>query len=200
MERWLQKIVNRQIQKQKIPEAERDVYLYGYRLLLEKSVALILTVCIAWVFHAWWEVVCFCISFIPIRIYAGGFHAKKSSTCMLISAMVVIANILIVRGMLSWDIPVFLYMVLVELPVFALLVLCSPVETQNRGIGNTEKKYFRTMVGRILIAELIVEILFSVAGFDKIVVSFAVSHLSNLGTLVFGKYQIRRSACIEGEQ
>ena len=34
MERWLQKIVNRQIQKQKIPEAERDVYLYGYRLLL----------------------------------------------------------------------------------------------------------------------------------------------------------------------
>ena len=51
------------------------MYQYGYRLLIEKICALILTIVIAVLFHAWLEIILFCSAFIPIRTFAGGKKA-----------------------------------------------------------------------------------------------------------------------------
>lgn len=38
MEKWIHKKVNQKIEQGKIPESERDLYVYGYTLVAEKLV------------------------------------------------------------------------------------------------------------------------------------------------------------------
>ena len=86
IERWINDIVNYQIHNKRISVSDREIYQYGYYILFEKIIAVILTICIAALMDAWWEIMGFCISFIPLRVYSGGGHAKRYVNCMLLSS------------------------------------------------------------------------------------------------------------------
>ena len=72
IERWINDIVNYQIHNKRISVSDREIYQYGYYILFEKIIAVILTICIAALMDAWWEIMGFCIGFIPLRVYSGG--------------------------------------------------------------------------------------------------------------------------------
>lgn len=182
MDQWIQSIVERQIQNKKISVSEAAVYQYGYRLLIEKTCVFILTLGIGFMFDAWWEVFLFCIAFIPLRVYSGGYHTKKSIGCMLLSVTVLICNIFLVRGFASLDMDK--YLVTLELPLFILLYYFSPAETVNRKIEENEKKFFHKMVFFIYVIEILAEILFIIFGYDKFMLSFLVAHGFNVITVL----------------
>ncbi len=182
MDQWIQSIVERQIQNKKISVSEMEIYQYGYRLLIEKTCVFILTLGIGFMFHAWWEVFLFCIAFIPLRVYSGGYHTKKSISCMLLSVTVLICNVFLVRGFASLDMDK--YLVALELLFFILLYYFSPVETVNRKIEVNEKKFFHKMVFFIYVIEILAEILFIIFGYDKFMLSFLVAHGFNVITVL----------------
>lgn len=182
MDQWIQSIVERQIQNKKISVSEMEIYQYGYRLLIEKTCVFILTLGIGFMFDAWWEVFLFCIAFIPLRVYSGGYHTKKSISCMLLSVTVLICNVFLVRGFASLDMDK--YLVTLELPLFILLYYFSPVETVNRKIEVNEKKFFHKMVFCIYVIEILAEILFIIFGYDKFMLSFLVAHGFNVITVL----------------
>jgi len=114
MEQWIQNAVSRQIKKRKIPESEAEIYEYGYRLMIEKAGAFLLTVLIALVFHAWKEIVLFCIAFVPLRVYSGGYHAKKTISCMILSGTILVSNVFAVKGLNLLN--VGQYLIILEIP------------------------------------------------------------------------------------
>lgn len=46
------------------------------------------------IFKAYWEIIILCIAFIPLRQYAGGYHAKTRSACLALSALYMIGAVL----------------------------------------------------------------------------------------------------------
>lgn len=182
MDQWIQSIIERQIQNKKISASEAEIYQYGYRLLIEKICVFILTIGIGIMFHAWWEVFLFCIAFIPLRVYSGGYHTKKSISCMLLSVTVLISNVFLVQGFASLDMGK--YLVTLELPFFILLNYFSPIETVSRKIEVNEKKFFHKMVFFIYVIEILAEILFILFGYDKFMLSFLVAHGFNAITVL----------------
>ncbi|MDR3270622.1 MAG: accessory gene regulator B family protein [Peptococcaceae bacterium] len=61
---------------------EISIYTYGFELLISTVVNLLGILCIALFMGVVVEAVCFCLAFIPLRVTAGGYHAKRHWSCI----------------------------------------------------------------------------------------------------------------------
>lgn len=66
---------------QVIEEADKELYIYGFFVLLSKGLFFLVSAIFGWMFGILWESVVFYIMFSTLRCYAGGFHASKESVC-----------------------------------------------------------------------------------------------------------------------
>ena len=65
MDKWIHSIVDKKIEQGEFSKSKRDLYIYGYTLLLEKTIIILITITIAVIFKAYWEIIILCIAFIP---------------------------------------------------------------------------------------------------------------------------------------
>lgn len=189
MDGCIAKFVEYQIKRKRIKQADAEVYQYGYRLLIEKTGAFLMTFLIAFLFQAWMDVFLFCVAFIPIRVYSGGYHAKRTISCMMLSGIVLMLNILLKRWVLLTACGGFLFVLEI---ILCPVVLClSPVENPNRKIVRSERGYFRLMVIVVYVAQLLFGSVLLWLGWIDWVVSFVLAHVSMAASLVAGR---RRTA------
>ena len=98
MDKWIHNVVAENIRKGKIAENEIEIYEYGYTMILEKMIIFFISIVIAFALNAIWEVIALCVTFIPLRIYSGGYHAKSRYWCMVLSGLMLIIGIIVVRS------------------------------------------------------------------------------------------------------
>lgn len=79
------------------------------------------------------------IAFISIRVYAGGYHAKTLPRCVVMST---ILFTLIILGYKMLYLPIIVKG-LIALFLGVLILICSPVENDNRRLSENEKKVFK---------------------------------------------------------
>ncbi len=178
------KFVDHQIRKNRIDPSEAEVYQYGYRLLIEKICALLLTFVIAVLFHAWLEIIIFCIAFIPVRTFAGGYHAKHSLCCMVLSAGVLIFNILFGRWFLTTGF--VSYALLLEAILFPAIAWMAPVENSNRRISESERRYFKRVVLVLYGVEILAGLALLLWERTDLATWIVLAHISVAGSLVVG--------------
>lgn len=99
IEKIANRIVSYQINAKLIAEDEKNIYQYGYIVLIEYCINVIAAVLIAVLFHAYWIMIIFSLTYILLRSYAGGYHAKTSFGCFCMSACMFILVIFLVRGL-----------------------------------------------------------------------------------------------------
>lgn len=178
------KFVDYQIRKKRIDPSEAEVYQYGYRLLIEKICALILTIVIAVLFHAWLEIILFCSAFIPIRTFAGGYHAKHSLSCMVLSAGVLIFNIFAGRWILIAGFANYAF--LLEIILFPVIAWMAPIENSNRKISESERSYFKKVVLVLYAVEVLAELVLMLCGKTDLTAFVILAHVSVAGSLAVG--------------
>lgn len=66
---------------QVIAEEDKELYTYGFFVLLSKGLFFLVSALFGWIFRVLWESIVFYIMFSILRSYAGGFHASKESIC-----------------------------------------------------------------------------------------------------------------------
>lgn len=184
MEKWIHSVAVRQAEKKGIPASEIEILQYGYRLMAEKICAFALTMFIAAILGAWRETFLFCIAFIPLRVYAGGYHAESTGTCMMLSALVLTIQIYAARWLVAWNMG--FWPVSIEIVLFVLLLYFSPVETKNRKIEKSEKRYFRKMVCLVYGITFVVEVIMMMYGYADGLVYFMSAHFVNVLTVFLG--------------
>lgn len=85
--RQAERIVDWQIKKHFLSDGERGLYLYAYEVLLNQIMNLLAAILIAVLFRAPMPVFLFLISYIPLRSYCGGHHARTNGGCTVVSAI-----------------------------------------------------------------------------------------------------------------
>ena len=167
-------------------DGDIEVYSYGLQLLLssvfEISAVLILGLCIGRLF----ETVAFFSGFIPLRLYAGGYHAKTHFRCF----MVLLATYLIFLTVL-YITPIEMAnhtaIVLVCVSAFSILKL-APIADANKPIGPIQHKEYRRKSVSIYFFQAIIIAGISIAGvFPYIALSLAVGQLTVAGSLAAAK-------------
>lgn len=136
---------------------EIAIYIYGLEVvLLNTSIALIMIV-ISLLMQNLIYLIVFALFFIPLRIFAGGWHAKSSGVCFLFS------NIMYFISLLLYEHYSDLYqnpaIVLMSLLAIAFIIVFAPIVSNNHPLTSKKQKRNKIITALIGIFDCIMLIL-----------------------------------------
>lgn len=143
-------------QSQVIEEADRELYIYGFFVMLSQGIFFLLSVLFGCMFGALWESAVFYIMFSTLRSYAGGYHASKESVCTCCTtASLFLASLCI--WILSEVESVIVPMCVLAL-CGAVVYFLSPLDSEDKPLSYSEYDYYRWKTRVIVIAIELVSI------------------------------------------
>lgn len=153
----IEKIINGMIQKQieaeQIAKEDINIYIYGYTLVYEVLINVIIAICIGILTHNLFEVTMFLALYIPLRSFCGGWHADKFWKCTVFSSLILIILVMFDDFGLSycqnW----------IAIGIFfgcCMFILSSAaIETVTKPISYEENKIYKKKIRIIVICEVI---------------------------------------------
>lgn len=158
MFRYLAENISFILIKNKILDIQnREIYVYSIETLLMNLVLLTIICSISLWNHGILHLVGFLVFFLPLRIFAGGYHTKHSETCFLLTISVYVGTLWIAK---EWPL---LYMnksaILLFLVAGIFIMIWSPLKNPKHLLS--EERYARNR--KIVFFLIVVDfILFSV--------------------------------------
>lgn len=150
-----QKITDRLCSQDIIEGADKELYEYGFNMLLTVSLNIISTIIIGLLFGMVFESIAFLVAYIPLRSYAGGYHARTPLRCYIISLLLIVLILLTLRLIRESVLALFVLSTIGTI----ICVTMSPVEDVNKPLDEAEIKVYRKKAMIILAAEIIILII-----------------------------------------
>ena len=125
-------------------EEDIEVYAYGVELLISTVASLVAVLIIGACFGQFYTALAFLIAFIPIRTYAGGYHAATHLRCFMTLLVVYGLDILLVAFIPKSHI---VWIALIISIISAILVYwLSPIPDENKPISEEKKRNIAKLV------------------------------------------------------
>ncbi len=148
-EKFIDRIIEKQVQNNMLKQDDVNIYRYGYILVYEVFLNIILAFVIGMVFNSLGIVLFFLYIYIPLRSFCGGWHADKIWKCTIVSNFVLILAALCVKYFTK---QINILILLLLFLIFAINIICiAPVETKEKRICKEEKKVYRRKIYVIII-------------------------------------------------
>ena len=181
-EGFVQKIVDNQIEKGTLDREDRNIYLYGYQMLIEFCINIFTSIVIAFVFEAAEIVVVFTIAYLLLRGYVGGYHAKTSLGCFCCSAMMLISAVVLVKLVAGMEIGRYFFWS--EIIIVPSVFTETPMPDVHKPITKNESNYFNKKVKQIYLIQLIIELFFLYMDVKEYALSIWSVHVVLFGMVV----------------
>lgn len=133
-----------------IEQDEIDIYRFGVQLLSETVFSFAIFLIIAAFFGSIVEFIIFITAFALLRQYAGGFHADKFISCLLISCCVITAFCI---GIHIPDQAIYIIGSLAGVSLIIILFF-APVDSKHKRISDLDRTKYRKKLIVILIFEI----------------------------------------------
>lgn len=178
-------IIDKQVKNKIIVEEEINIYRYGYFLLLEVLINIIISFFIGIVFKDINTVLIFLILYIPLRTYSGGWHANKLWKCTFISSMILVLIEIISNYCLKYVSLIHCIPIVVMCYIYILLV--SPIDTESKLLSEEEKKVYKKKVGVIIFVHIFIFLFFVYMKYEKSIIVVEYVYLIQVLMLVIEK-------------
>ncbi|MEI2988490.1 MAG: accessory gene regulator B family protein [Oscillospiraceae bacterium] len=139
-------------QQKKFMSEDKELYRYGIQKGLNLALNILTTMIIGCLCGMFYSSVLFLLSYMPLRSFCGGYHAKTHFRCYIYS-VVMITCILLVVKYLTFSALVYEILILIGVTVILLL---APVEDQNKTLDSDEKRVFRKKACIIALLEVLI--------------------------------------------
>ena len=141
---FIDKIIDVQVEKGTILEQDIKIYKYGYLLLYELFLNIVIAVVIGLVTNRLGELLIFLLLYVPLRSFCGGWHADKLWKCTIYSNLMLI----LLCVTLSYEIIYSRSIIMVLIFIIGIIFvgLCAPVGTQTKPISSKEKKVYKKRI------------------------------------------------------
>ncbi len=152
MKCYSEQLVNLMERTGSINSEERELYLYGIRQFINVLSNFLITVVIALWMDLFIESINLQISFLPLRIHAGGYHANTKIKCNLFSFSLVVLSLFLIKY-IEWN-----YLFSLGMLVFAvgIIIAWAPLEDSNKPLDSTEIVVYRKRTRTILLLNILV--------------------------------------------
>ena len=157
--------VNKMIDLKIIMESDRELYLYGIKELIVIFQNIVITLALGVLFHNFFQTIVFLGAYIPLRSFAGGYHAVSAKRCSVYS----LGLILILEFYFSHR-----YLVALKY-IFSMLVIAisiiykvSPLQCVNKPLSTEEKCRYALLTKKILLIECGLIVTFSILNLTAI--------------------------------
>ncbi len=168
-----------------IDKSEQGLYGYGFFILFSNVLFLIITAIFGIIAELLFESLIFYLTFVIIRRYAGGYHAKTEVRCLLLSIIIVATSILLIKVSTIYANNIFAFLMTI-VSSGVIMALC-PVDSKEKPLCEKEKKYYRKISWIVIVIINIFLIIVSVFEFKLVIVPCSVSLFVESILLIFGK-------------
>ena len=112
---------------------KQEIYSYGFELLISTTANFIVIFIISCVFGLFFEPLLFMVSFIPLRLSAGGYHAKHHWSCIVGFGSIFLLFMIFLSRINSdaWS----YYSLIATFVSSVLIYYLAPVETPNKPLS-----------------------------------------------------------------
>lgn len=186
--RFSNMLTNLFIESSVIQEEHKDLYQYGVEQICNIILNILTTVILGALYGMIPEILIFMFAYIPLRIYAGGFHAKTPFRCYLFSVAITIIALTVMKFI---EIPYFICIIAAAVSS-AVILRVAPIEDKNKPLDSTERNVFRKRTIFIWLAEIILLSLFLILKLDLFVVPISLSTLLEGIMVVLGIIKNKR--------
>ena len=135
---------------------DRELYAYGFFILISKMVFGILTVFFGMVFGIVIECIIFYMAFMLLRGYAGGMHAGTEKLCTVLTTMELFLSASLIRLADEFIDPVLA--IIAGVCCAIIIAVLSPVESSAKPLSTAEQKRYRCMSRLIVLGSIAVSI------------------------------------------
>lgn len=143
------------IDNQIIESEERELYRYGIQQGLTIVLNLVTTLLIGLLCDMIWQSIVFTVAYIPLRSFAGGYHAKTPTRCYIFSIALMFAVLLAMKL-----VPFTVFICGIMLSVSGVIILwLSPVEDRNKPLDAVERRVYRQRALLIWTFELAITVI-----------------------------------------
>ncbi len=177
------KITNYLMKNGFVPREDREIYAYGLHQGIIMIINFITFILIGLFFKMVRESLVFMIFYIPLRTYAGGYHAKTPTRCYFLSILMILSVLLAVKTA-SWTNSMVIGMSLLSgIIIFALV----PVEDGNKPLSNSQVIRYKKVARMILAIELIGISILLYGGYFNITLPMALSIVTISIMVILGR-------------
>lgn len=135
-----------------------ELYEYAIYIILSSAFHMATVIVLGLVFNLLTESLVFYLSFIVIRKFAGGYHAKTPVRCYAFSVISSIIMLCLIKYANSVG-NIFTYLLIIfELLCVVLIILMSPLDTENNPLNSYEKKWYKTLAVLISVCIFIISL------------------------------------------
>ena len=171
-----------------VNENEKELYSFGIRQGLIQVFSMMSIVLLSVFMDGLMVMILFLFAFIPLRIYAGGYHAEKELSCYILSTGTCVTAVLAIK-FISFKFHVYI-LVLVMLAV--VISIIAPVSAVNKPLDKKEKEVFGLRARRIVLIESVLYYVFAFLGIEQISKAIFTSFVVMAVTLIVGKVKVEK--------
>ena len=137
-------------------ETEIELYRFGLNQLIQFWINIFTTLVIGIICNMVWQSVIFSTAYILLRRYAGGYHAKTSQICYVLSTLLIFGALQLIKCFPENSIWFLLFVVSFST---ITIFIKAPVESINKPLNQNEEKAFKQITRNVLICEVVILIL-----------------------------------------
>ena len=171
--------------KKIIQSSTKEVCAYGLRQIFSTILNAGTMLLIGFLMQMLIEAILFTVIYIPVRVYAGGYHAATETRCEILSTLSILACIAVIRLSKIYDIQTVL-LIIGALSAVCIFVFC-PLDTPEKPLSDKEFKYFRKVSLIILLVIVVAIVVSYVFKFQFMTVPCCLSLILESILLVAGK-------------
>ena len=190
MEKFSSKLIEFFVSNDLIKNEDKEIYKYAVNIILSSLIHIATVMIIGLCFNLFIESLVFYFSFIAIRKFAGGYRSKTPVRCYLFSFASNIIILCLVKWLSSINTLFIFIFIIFELLCVVLILLISPLDTENNPLTGQEKKMYRMLTSIITILIFIISSLCFFKGYRNIGSSMICGVVMSALVLLMRKIQI----------
>ena len=163
----------------------RDIYAYGIEVILLNSILLMSLLGISIIGNNLMFFGEFLLFFVPIRTFAGGYHAKHSETCLAISIGIYSVAMIIYNRFPNLYRSVFAICLFIV--AIVILIVESPLKNPKHPLADYQYRRNRVIVYGIITIYVVLFVIFSITNYTiasgEVIFTILVSVLLIVGKL-----------------
>lgn len=134
-----ERIVRKLIAVSVVEEGDRELYIYGFFLLITRFFFFLVTVVFGFSLKIPYESVVFYIVFILMRSYAGGVHAKTEMACTVWTTVAMGSAVVIIKILEVLNRKTLLILIFSDLCILRI----TPLDTNEKPLTEQDKRRYR---------------------------------------------------------
>ena len=188
LEKIIDGMIETQIRNHVLKQEDANIYRYGYMLVYEMILNIVIAFMIGLLLKSLGIVISFLLFFIPLRSFCGGWHIDKIWKCTVISNVFLILAVILEKHLVV-QINIYLLMLIFFAAVIMILPM-APVETKNKKISREEKVIYRKKICVIIALHTIIIIVLSFFNLRHYIFTEVFAYVTQMLFLIFEKINI----------